>query len=615
MPTRIRAFIALFTGMVMVSSAQSLTTLVNFSGSNGGEPFGSLVLGTDGNFYGTTSVGGPNGAGTVFKITPGGTLTTLHSFNVTDGQEPLFGLVQATDGNFYGTTQVGGASNQGTIFKITPGGTLTTLYSFTGYGDGSNPQGTLIQASDGNLYGTTAGAVFKITLGGTFTTWLMFTGSLDPGLAQGLVQASDGNLYGTSDGGGANGQGCVFKVTPGGTLATLHSFTVITDGYGPHGSLVQGTDGNFYGTNSLGGAYSEGTVFEITPGGVFTTLHSFDTYTFPVTDGSEPAAGLIQATDGNFYGTTGTGGANNFGTIFKITPSGTLTTLHSFNGTDGAVPGGLVEGTDGNLYGTTAGGGSAAAGTVFKLQTALPPPTSTTPAITLVQNAEGGASTIAPNTWVTIKGASLAPAGDSRIWQASDFVGNQMPTQLDGVGVAMNGESAYVYYISPAQINVLTPPDLAAGPVQVQVTTSAGTSASFTAQAQQVSPSFFIFGGGPYVAATHLDGTLIGPTSLYPGQSTPAKAGETIIVYANGFGPVSPPVVKGSSSQSGSLTPLPNITIGGAPATVQFAGLISPGLFQFNVVVPASATAGDNAVAATYNGASSQAGTLLTVQP
>ena len=192
---------------------------------------------------------------------------------------------------------------------------------------------------------------------------------------------------------------------------------------------------------------------------------------------------------------------------------------------------------------------------------------------------------------------------------------NELPTQLDGVSVTLNGEKAFVNYISPTQINILTPPDLAAGTVQVQVTTNAGTSTSFTALAQAESPSFFIFGGGPYVVATHGDGTFIGPTSLYSGQTTPAQRGETIVLYANGFGPTSTPVVSGSETQSGSLNSLPVITIGGIPATVQFAGLISPGLFQFNVVVPASTPAGDNALTATSNNLTTQSGVLVTVGP
>jgi uncharacterized protein (TIGR03437 family) len=613
MPNRTYAFLLLFILVAILSPAQTLTTLVVFNGSNGSQPdYGSLVQGTDGSFYGTTSAGGANGEGTVFKITPGGALTTLYNFNVSDGQMPVAGLVQAADGNFYGTTGSGGTyslGSFGTIFKMTPGGTLTTLYSFTDLKDGLDPQTTLIQGADGNFYGTTGIAIFKLTPGGTLTVLHDYTGFPDLMFYNGLIQATDGNLFGTAGGGGSSGHGGVFKITPDGTVTTLYSFTSGSDGSLPQASLIQASDGNLYGTTSGGGAYVLGTVFKITPGGTLTTLHSFQS-----TDGSRPMAPLIQATDGNFYGTTYTGGANNRGTIFEMTPDGTLTTLHSFNFTDGDYPkGGLVEGADGNLYGATSGTGNPNdLGTVFELQLMLP---ARTPSISVVQNAEGGASTIAPNTWVTILGSNLAPAGDSRTWQASDFVSNQMPTMLDGVSVTMNGGSAYVAYISPTQINVLTPPDLARGPVQVQVTTNTGTGPAFTVQAQQESPSFFIFGGGPYVAATHANGNIIGPATLYPGQSTPAQPGEIIVIYANGFGPTSVPVVKGSLVQSGTLSPLPAVTIGGIPATVQFAGLISPGLYQFNVVAPVSASAGDNAITATYNGFGTQSGALLTVQP
>ena len=235
-------------------------------------------------------------------------------------------------------------------------------------------------------------------------------------------------------------------------------------------------------------------------------------------------------------------------------------------------------------------------------------------AISLVANAEGESPVIAPNTWVEIKGFDLGPAGDTRTWQSSDFTNGQMPTNLDGVSVTVNGKSAYVSYISPTQINILTPPDAMSGPVPVVVSNHGSPSASFTAQAQVLSPSFFVFNGGPYVAAVHADGSLIGPTSLYAGLTTPARAGETVLLYANGFGPTNAPVVGGSLVQSGTL-PLPlTITIGGKPATVQFAGLVSPGLFQFNVVIPAATTSGDQGVIATYNGQSTQTGALITVQ-
>jgi uncharacterized protein (TIGR03437 family) len=235
------------------------------------------------------------------------------------------------------------------------------------------------------------------------------------------------------------------------------------------------------------------------------------------------------------------------------------------------------------------------------------------PVIAEVANAEGESPTIAPNTWLEIKGANLAPPGDSRTWQSSDFVGTQMPVALDKVSATVNGKNAYIYYISPAQVNILPPPDAMNGPVQVVVTNNGTATASFTAQAQSISPSFFVFNGGPYIIAEHLNGSLIGPPTLYPGSSTPAKPGEIVVIYANGFGPTNVPVSTGSTIQSGTLSPLPAIQIGGVAATVQFAGLVAPGEFQFNVIIPASLGNGDQPITATYGGASTQSGALITI--
>jgi uncharacterized protein (TIGR03437 family) len=243
------------------------------------------------------------------------------------------------------------------------------------------------------------------------------------------------------------------------------------------------------------------------------------------------------------------------------------------------------------------------------------------PTIAEVANAEGESPTIAPNTWVEIKGVSLAPPGFSSpdcapgyCWQASDFVGGKMPTQLDKVSAIVNGKSAFIYYISPTQINILTPPDAMSGPVQVVVTNGSAISTGFTAQAQAIAPSFFVFNGGPYLAAAHVNGTLIGPATLFPKLTTPAKPSETIVLYANGFGPTSTPVVSGSVTQGGTLSPLPVVKIGGQTAQVTFAGLVAPGEFQFNVIVPANTPDGDQTIVATYGGQSTQAGTLITIQ-
>ncbi len=200
------------------------------------------------------------------------------------------------------------------------------------------------------------------------------------------------------------------------------------------------------------------------------------------------------------------------------------------------------------------------------------------PTITSVTNAASGAAVIAPNTYITIKGTDLALADSNRIWQGDDFVNGKLPASLDGVSVTVNGKAAFVYYLSPTQINILTPPDAMTGAVAVQVTVKSAVSNAFNVGTQNVAPSFFTFGGA-YVAATHADGSLLGPATLYPGSTTPAKPGEVIVLYGNGFGATSQAVVSGSPTQSGTLSPLPVVQIGGLTATVQFAGLISPGLY------------------------------------
>jgi uncharacterized protein (TIGR03437 family) len=239
-------------------------------------------------------------------------------------------------------------------------------------------------------------------------------------------------------------------------------------------------------------------------------------------------------------------------------------------------------------------------------------PTSTV-TITGVANAASGTAGIAPNTYVTVKGNNLAPSGISRIWQASDFLNNRLPTVLDGVSVTVNGIAAYIYFISPTQINVLTAPDSISSPAAVQVMVKQAVSNSFSAPAQSLSPSLFTFGQSD-VAATHADGSLVGATTLYPGASTPAKPGETIILYGNGFGATAQPAISGSLTQSGTLSPLPVVQIGGFAATVQFAGLVTPGLYQLNVVVPTAAPDGDLAIRAAYGGFSTQTGALVTVR-
>ena len=238
------------------------------------------------------------------------------------------------------------------------------------------------------------------------------------------------------------------------------------------------------------------------------------------------------------------------------------------------------------------------------------------PVIIQLLTAANQSPTISPNTWVAIYGTNLAPAGDTRSWQGSDFLNNQLPVVLDTVTATVNGRSAYIGYISPTQVNILTSPDALQGAVQVLISSGGVNSAPFTVQAQPIAPAFFVFAGSPFVAAEHTNGSYLGSPSLYPGVTTPAKPGETVALFGSGFGPTSPPVVAGSLVQSGILPTPPVIVIGGIAATVQFAGLVPsvPGEFQFNVVVPLGVPDGNNTVTALYGGLSTQTGLLLTVQ-
>ena len=376
---------AIILGPVTVN-AQVLSVLHSFNGSDGQFAESALVQGSDGNFYGTTALGGANNKGTVFKIDSTGNLTTLHSFSgfPNDGANPIAGLTQGSDGNFYGTTTLGGLFYQGTLFRITPAGAVTILHSFSGLlGDGSVPMGGVVQAADGNLYGTTAlggahsmGTVFRTALG-IVVTLHSFSGSPDEGAnpTAKLVRGSDGNFYGTTIRGGAQNLGAIFKISALGNFTMLHAFSGFPgEGANPVAGLVQGTDGNFYGTTALGGEHSLGTVFKITSAGSLTTLHSFSGSSG---EGADPFAGLAQGSDGNFYGTTALGGAHFLGTIFRINPAGSFTTLYSFSGSPGEGAGpvsALVQGSDGNFYGTTALGGAHYWGTVFKFSTSAPAP-------------------------------------------------------------------------------------------------------------------------------------------------------------------------------------------------------------------------------------------------
>lgn len=403
-----------YAATAIAAHAQTFTTIATLRYPDGSFPR-AISQGTNGNLYGVASGGGSYGHGTAFEISPNGKLVVFYSFcpqfGCADGNAPV-SLMQASNGDFYGITDLGGSAcvvgllGCGTLFKITPAGEETALYDFcsqtycrTSQGQVADP--VLVQGINGRLFGATVvggrsnkvvcggtcGTIFEMTLSGELTTLYGFCSQpncTDGAYPLGLVEGTDGNIYGTTGTGGANGWGTFFVITPTGTLTTLHSFQYAY-GFAPTLS-VQGTDGDFYGTVPEANTSAGGSVVRITASGEVSTLHTFCAE--PCLEGAGPES-LVQGNDGNFYGiTTFGGGSTNYlcrrggcGTIFEITPSGQLTTLYNFcsqaNCTDGRAPTSLMQGTDGILYGTTGQGGcpngKTGCGTVFSLSLKLGP--------------------------------------------------------------------------------------------------------------------------------------------------------------------------------------------------------------------------------------------------
>jgi uncharacterized repeat protein (TIGR03803 family) len=351
--------------------------------SIGGHPSAGLLRDKAGNLYGTTKSGGAYNVGNVFKLAPDGTYTSVYDFNgSSDGAAPLSDLISDAIGNLYGTAQEAGSGNVGVVFKVAPDGTETVLHSFSGGADGSSPAAGVVMDAKGSLYGTTTygggchggygpgcGIVFKITPDGVETVLHAFTdGSDGSSPSAGVILDKKGNLYGTTGQSDAS-YGTVFEIKASGEFNVLHTFTQYNDGANPTGRLVRDTDGNLYGTTEVGpnnGNNGCGTVFKLTPEGAETLLYTFNGF-----DGCSPSAGLIRDHSGNLYGTTVYGGtfSRGCGVVFKLSPDGQETTLHSFFpnfNIDGCEPlGELLRTKNGNLYGTTYSGGVGDLGTVF----------------------------------------------------------------------------------------------------------------------------------------------------------------------------------------------------------------------------------------------------------
>ncbi len=496
---RIASIVALFcTATAVSASAQTFTSIFSFNSRDGAGPNSPLVQGFNGNLYQTTTGGGQSsnchfqmGCGTVFEITPSGKLTTVYNFcslaKCADGGSPVAPLSLGSEGSFYGTTFYGGANNNrqycnslgcGTVFNVSAG-KLTTLYNFcsqSGCADGWSAAG-VIQAANGNLYGTTSqggansshtcedgcGTFFELTPTGKFTTLYNFcaqTNCADGALpVSGVVQGTNGNFYGVTESSGAYGAGTVFEITAAGKLTVLHSFCAqsvggsCVDGSSPVGPLIQANDGNFYGTTYQGGTgLNDGTVFAITATGQLTTLYSFCSVT-NCDDGAEPVSKLVQGADGNFYGTTTLGGHTSHclygcGTAFELTPGGELTTLYNFCAEsgcpDGLYPIAMAQSTNGIFYGTTGQGGLNACfgescGTIFSLSTGL--------------------------------GAFVQPAASfGKVEALVHIMGNNL---TGATSVTFNGVPAYFDAVSSTLIQAKVPTGATTGPIQV--TTPSGT--------------------------------------------------------------------------------------------------------------------------------------------
>jgi uncharacterized repeat protein (TIGR03803 family) len=582
-----------------------------------------MAQGRDGDLYSTISNDGTKNVGTVYKITTAGALTTVYNFcsltSCTDGSYPQGGVTLGFDGNFYGTTQGGGTHAAGTVFKVTPTGTLATLWNFANGTDDSVPSYTTLQGQDGNMYGvsigqynTQYGAFFKVSASGVFKALRDFNyaNGDDPNLP---TQGTDGNFYGTTQFGGDPTCKCgvVYKATAAGTITVLHAFKGYpTDGYRPYGILVQGTDGNFYGTTYQGGAHNGGSVFKITPAGVSTLLYSFN-FSSGYLDARLPVAGLTLGTDGNFYGVGTSGGSKNAGAIFKITPAGSESILYNFcsvscnDGFGPATP--LVLHTDGKFYGNT--NGNSLGGSVFYSFNV-----GFKPLVDLV-------------TWSAKVGKTVEILGQG-------FTGT--------TAVSFNGVNAPFTNVSDTYMTATVPAGATTGTVTVTTFTSTmksnraflvtpqitsftptsgivGTSVAITGvsltQATKVTiggkPASFTVNSDTKVTATVPAGAKTGAkiTITTPGGIANSPLAFAVVPSITSFSPTSGPVGTAVTITGNSFTKATSVTFGGVAATSY--QVISD--TEVKALVPTGAVTGP--IAVTTSGGTGISATNFTVSP
>ncbi len=611
---------------------------------NGTMPNGPLLQASDGNFYGTTMLGGDDGqcskpatpgnpvhecAGTVFQLTPAGKLTVLHTFSwgavtapYADGSTPRGGLVEGPDGYLYGTASRGGASTtqavnsgNGVIFRISKTGTFQNLHTFCS--GSSCPEGrfpsSLVLGIDGKYYGTTrgiaantsgGGTIFRISASGVFETLRTLNGlRVGGGPLGGLIQGSDCNFYGTTLGGGptANSSGTVFRITPGGVYTVLYSFSSaagapLLNGISPRVGLVQASNGKLYGVTTREGVYGWGTVFEVDLAGNFRVVYNLNN---PDKAGGGPVTALIQASDGNLWGS---GGQEPFATLYALNIAGTvqsITTTCAQTDTE-EVTDPLIQGTDGKLYGVGMPGNCAnttglttfTAGTIFSVNASLPPLPN--PKVAAVTNgASFAAGSLVPGEIATAFGTSLTTGTGINLSSSLPLPGSLLGSEVLVNGCAATPLFAVDNVNGQQQINFQAPWEIAGQQVvAVQVVNNGGISPPVGVPVLAAQPGIIAILHADYTPAT---------------TASPATAGETVLIYGTGLGAVSTAQVDGTAANGESTIALPAVTVGGAAAMVAFSGLAPGfvGLNQVNVMIPSGLATGNQAVGMNVDGVAS----------
>jgi uncharacterized protein (TIGR03437 family) len=566
------------TGVVMISATGNVKNLIGSSSLVGS----SIAVDQQGNVF-------LSSGSEIDKVDAQGNMTRVVGTGLPnffgDGGEAVNAGLSAPNSiavDATGSVYIADTNNR-RVRMVDSHGNISTVAAFAA-NSGTVPYHIAL-TPDGSLLvtGSSTSPLLKITKSGSMSTFTNLVGALD------LTVDGAGNVYVLDN------KLILQKVDPTGTTITQPAGgikSLCTPFL--HQCLATDAAGNVYMANG-------GSVAKVTPSGTVTNI--------PVLNVSA-ISGIAVDSAANIY-VSDTGAHSR---VLRVSPDGTTTPFAGNNavtfGGDGGPalqaslfnPVGLSLDSRGILY--IADNGNARVREVF---------TQATPLITSVGMASGSTD-VAQNGWIEIKGGNLASSTTN--WNnAPDFAAGKLPTQLGGVSVTVNGKPAFVYYVSPSQINVLTPLDSTTGSVAVVVTTSETSTAPFLVNLQSVAPTFALSGATRYIAARHADGSLVGPAQLStPGfVFSPAKPGETIMLYGFGFGLPTAALENGSSSQSGNLPVLPVIQVSGVQAMVGFAGVVMPGLYQFNVTVPSTVEDGDDLVTCSFSGSATLAGALIAV--